>query len=55
MGGRDPLGYARRNAGALTAVFGAAAVFGLVADNAAALIAGAGGLGWVLWARWGGR
>jgi len=53
MAGRDPRGYARRNAAVLTALFAVFVLFGLVADNGAALIGGAGGLAWVAWARWG--
>ena len=54
MAGRDPKAYARRNAGVLTAAFGAAVLLGLAAGNGAAILGGAGGLLWVLWARRGG-
>lgn len=47
MGERDPNGYARRNARVLVPLFILFVVFGLWADNIAALIGGAGGLVWV--------
>jgi hypothetical protein len=46
---RDPVSYARRNRGILLGIFGAFIVFGLVRDNAAAVIGGACGVGWVMW------
>ena len=50
---RDSDGYARRNWRVLTALFAAFVVFGLAADNIAALIGGAGGLAWVASAKLG--
>jgi hypothetical protein len=50
MAGRDPSAYARRNFGWLLALFGAFLAFGLLRGNAAAVLGGAGGIAWLLWA-----
>ena len=55
MAPRDPAAYARRNFGWLLAVFGAFLAFGLIRGNAAAVLGGGAGIGWLLWAARRGR